>query len=125
MTQKIVYDRTKQYYLDQFEILNGRAFNYYLRLKKRGLSDYQIKHRLWNSNIWHEAKVLFKELNTHLYGHLTCEMCFTTFYSTKIYSFQLHHKEEYNWHKLFDPETVFLVHKHCHKEFHNIKRGDK
>ena len=123
MTQKIVYDRTKQYYLDQFEILNGRALNYYLRLKKKGLSDYQIRRDLWRSKIWNEAKILFKELNTHLYGHLTCEKCFTTFYSRKLSSFQIHHEpEEYNWEKLFDPEKVFLVHKHCHKEFHNIRR---
>lgn len=126
MTQKTTYDRTKQHYLDQFEILNGRAFNFYLKLKKQGLSEYQIRRRLWLSKIWHEAKVLFKELNIHLYGHLTCEKCFVKFYSTKIYSFQLHHDpEEYNWEKLFDPEKVLLIHKHCHKEFHNITRREK
>lgn len=125
MTQKIVYDRKKQYYLDQFKILNGRAFIFYLRLKKQGLKDYRIRRRLWGSNVWHEAKVLFKELNVHLYGHLTCEKCFIKFYSTKIYSFQLHHLEKYNWEKLFDPEKVYLIHKHCHKEIHNINRGGK
>lgn len=124
MTQKITYDRTKQYYLDQFEILNGRAFNYYLRLKKQGLSEYQIRRRLWGSNVWNEGKILFKNLNIHLYGHLTCEKCFKPFYSRKLTAFQLHHEpEKYDWHKLFDPEKVFLIHKHCHKRIHNIRRN--
>ena len=125
MTQKVVYDRTKQYYLDQFEILNGRAYELYLRLKEQGLSNYLIRREAWKSNIWHEAKILFKELNEHLYGHLTCEICFTGFYSNKLSSFQLHHEQlEYNWGKLFDPKNTHLVHKSCHKKKLGIRAGD-
>lgn len=117
MTQTPIYDRTKQYYLDQLEILNGQAYRFYLALKKQGLSNYLIRRKAWRSGIWNEAKILLKELNTHLYGHLTCEICFSGFYSKKLSSFQLHHdKLEYNWEKLFDPDNTHIVHKMCHKK---------
>ncbi len=117
MTQKVVYDKTKQYYLEQLEILNGKAFHFYISRKNKGISDYLIRREAWNSKIWFEAKILFKELNIHLYGHLTCEICFTGFYSRKLSSFQLHHTNlKYNWEKLFDPEDTHVVHKMCHKK---------
>lgn len=116
MTQ-VIYDKTKQYYLDELEIVNGKAFDFYLDLKKKGLSDYLIRREAWKSKIWHEAKILFMELNIHLYGHLTCEICFDGFYSKKISSFQLHHDQlKYNWTNLFNPENTHLVHKMCHKK---------
>ena len=115
MTQKIIYDRTKQYYLDKLEILNGRAYQFYLNMKKQGYPEKIIRDKIWWSKIWFEAKILLKELNIHLYGHQTCEICFTGFYSKKIGSFQLHHSDiEYNWGKLFDPTNTHLVHKGCH-----------
>ena len=115
MTTQTIFDKTKQYYLDQLEILNGKAFQFYLRYKKQGYSERIIRKKIWWSKIWFEAKILFKELNIHLYGHLTCEICFTGFYSRKLSSFQLHHtNEKYNWKKLFNPEDTHVVHKHCH-----------
>ena len=120
MTQAI-YDKTKQYYLDKLEILNGKAFYFYLELKNKGLSNYSIRREAWKSNIWNEAKILLKELNIHLYGHLTCEICFTGFYSKKLSSFQLHHDNlKYNWEKVFNPEDTHVVHKMCHlKQLHH------
>ena len=59
---QIIYDKTKQYYLDQLEILNAQAYNFYLRYIKKGYSDYIIKKKIWYSQIWREAKILFKEL---------------------------------------------------------------
>ena len=117
MTTQPIYDKTKQYYLDQLEILNGRALEFYLRYKKQGYLEKIIRNKMWWSKIWHEAKILFKELNTHLYGHLTCEICFTGFYSKRLGSFQLHHEtRKYDWSNLFDPCHTHVVHKHCHKE---------
>lgn len=111
----VIYDKTKQYYLDQIEIVNGKAFEFYIRHKKQGYSERTIRKKIWWSQIWHEAKILFKELNTHLYGHLTCEICFKGFYSRKLSSFQLHHNNvEYNWSNLFNPEDTHVVHKACH-----------
>lgn len=125
MTQTI-YDRTKQYYLDQLSILNDRAYHYYLVLKKKGLSNYLIRREFWKSNIWTEAKILFKELNTHLYGHLTCELCFTGFYSKELSSFQLHHDQlKYDYKKLFNPENTHIVHKSCHKKILFATPGEK
>lgn len=110
-------DKTKQYYLDQLEILNGRAFHFYMTNKKKGLTNYQIKRKVWYSKIWNEAKILFKELNTFVYGSLTCEICLKGFDIEKISSFQLHHDIIlYNWKKLFNPITTHLVHKGCHKK---------
>lgn len=115
MTTQPIYDRTKQYYLDQLEILNGRAFEFYLNMKKKWYSERIIKKKIWWSKVWFEAKILLKELNTHLYGHLTCELCFKGFYSKRLGSFQLHHDQlEYNWKKLFNPEDTHIVHKGCH-----------
>lgn len=115
MTQAI-NDKTKQYYLDQLEILNGRTFHSYLSLKSRGFSVYEIRRKAWNINIWNEAKILLMELNIHLYGQLTCEICFKGFYSKKLTSFQLHHNQlKYDWSNLFNPEHTHVVHKMCHK----------
>lgn len=124
MTQAI-YDKTKKYYLDQFEILNNRAFDFYLKMKKQGYSERIIRNKIWWSQIWHEAKILFKELNIHLYGHLMCEICFTGFYCKKVKCFQLHHSnEKYNWEKLFNPEDTHLVHKACHLKQLYSRPGD-
>lgn len=85
-------------------------------MKKRGYSERIIRKKIWWSQIWFEAKILFKELNIHLYGRQTCEICFTGFYSKRIRDFQLHHtNEKYNWKKLFNPEDTHVVHKMCHK----------
>ena len=121
MTQSI-NDKTKQYYLDQLEILNGRAFHFYMINKKKGLTNYQIKKKIWYSTLWREAKILFKELNTFIYGSLTCEICLKGFYSDKIGNFQLHHDLTlYNWKDVFNPKLTHVVHKMCHKkELHFI-----
>ena len=127
MTQKIIYDRTKQYYLDKLEILNGRAYEFYLSFKNQGYPEKIIRDKIWWSKIWFEAKILFKELNIHLYEHLTCEICFTGFYSPELKNFQLHHENvQYNWEKLFDPTNTHLVHKKCHlKKKLGIRPGDQ
>jgi len=123
MTQTQVYDPIKQESLDQLEILNARAYHFYIKNKGK-FTDYGLKSQLWSSDIWNEAKCIFKELNEHLYGKLTCEHCNTGFYHPYVKSFQLHHINHiYNWEKLFDPDTILLVHKHCHKEIHDIHRG--
>ena len=110
-------DPERQYYLDQLEILNGRAFHFYIERKNLGQSDYQIKRNIWVTFIWKEAKILFKELNIVLYGQLTCEICFKGFYSDKLRYFQLHHNRvDYNWEKVFNPEDTHVVHKMCHKK---------
>jgi len=126
MTQIHVYDRTKQHYLDKLEILNARAYHFYIRYKDK-CSRYELKKLAWKSEFWHEAKCVFKLLNEHLYGKLTCEHCFEGFYHPYLKSFQLHHiKHEYVWDQLFDPDKILLVHKHCHRDIHQInKRGKK
>ena len=125
MTQTQVYDPIKQESLDQLEILNARAYHFYIKNKGK-FTDYGLKSQLWSSDIWNEAKCIFKELNEHLYGHLTCEICFTGFYSNKLSSFQLHHEQlEYNWEKLFNPEDTHVVHKSCHKKKLELGPGDQ
>ena len=125
MTQ-LIHDRTKLYYLDQLEVLNGNAFNFYLILKNQGLSDYQIKRVMWISRIWNEAKILFKELNIYLFENLTCEICFTGFYSDKLSSSQLHHdNEKYDWSNLFNSEHTHVVHKMCHKNQLHLGPDDR
>ena len=125
MTQTQCYDRTKQYYLDQIEIINAQAYHFYIQNKDK-YSRYELKQKAWDSNFWHSAKTVFKLLNEHLYGKLTCELCFEGFYYPYIKSFQLHHvKHEYIWDKLFDPDKVLLIHKLCHKNIHEINRGEK
>jgi len=118
-----VYDPIKQESLDQLEILNAKAYHYYIENKGK-FTDYGLKSQFWSSDIWHEAKCIFKELNEHLYGNLTCEHCFKGFYYPYVKSFQLHHvNHEYIWDQLFNPDKILLVHKHCHKEIHEINRG--
>lgn len=111
------YDSVKQYYLDQLTILNQRAYIFYI--KHKHLKSRELRSELWSSDIWREAKLVMKDLNEHLYGRLTCEKCFQPFNYPYIRSFQLHHIDhKYNWKKLFDPDQILLVHKHCHKEIH-------
>ena len=125
MTQTQCYDPTKQYYLDRLEIVNAKAYLYYIE-NSYNLSDYELKSNLWSSDIWHEAKCIFKLLNEHLYGKLTCEHCNTGFNYPYVKSFQLHHiNHEYIWDQLFNPDKILLVHKHCHKEIHDINREAK
>ena len=125
MTQTQCYDRTKQYYLDRLEIVNAKAYHYYIQNKDK-YSQYELKQKAWNEDYWIEAKCIFKLLNEHLYGKLTCEKCFTGFNYPYVASFQLHHvNRKYIWDNLFNPDIILLLHKHCHKELHEINRGKK
>lgn len=122
---KSLYQIQKHNHLVFLEHINQKIYQFYLN-RKDHLSEYQIKRELWNTELWREGKSQLLSYNKFRYGKTICEICNEGFYSYNPFrASQVHHiKIQYNWEKVFDPGLAIIVHKHCHKLIHNIKRDD-